>query len=101
MSLHRHLELEPERVHHLQHGGEFRIPFRRQRLVEALPPETGPWRSALCPWRGRSRRARETREFRDFVLGRLSKPKVGERAGAAPRDDIAWHSFVALVIAPH
>jgi hypothetical protein len=23
------------------------------------------------------------------------------RAGAAPRDDVEWHAFVALVIAPH
>jgi hypothetical protein len=44
---------------------------------------------------------RETGEFRDFVLGRMSKPKAAEPAGSAPKDDIAWHSFVALVIAPH
>jgi hypothetical protein len=44
---------------------------------------------------------RETGEFRDFVLGRLSKPKMAEPARAAPRDDVAWHGFVALVIAPH
>jgi WYL domain len=44
---------------------------------------------------------RERGEFRDFVLGRLSKPKLGAEAAAAPSDDVAWHSFVALVIAPH
>ncbi len=44
---------------------------------------------------------RETGQFRDFVLGRLSKPKVGDTAGSAPQDDAEWHSFVALVIAPH
>ena len=41
LSLHRHLELEAERPHHFQHGGEFRVSLRRQRLVEALAPETG------------------------------------------------------------
>ena len=44
---------------------------------------------------------RETKEFRDFVLGRLSKPRAGDVAGSAPRDDVEWHSHVALVIAPH
>ncbi len=44
---------------------------------------------------------RESGEFRDFVLGRLSKPKMTAPAGSAPKDDIAWHSFIALVIAPH
>jgi hypothetical protein len=44
---------------------------------------------------------RENNEFRDFVLGRMSKPKVREQAGSAARDDVEWHAFVALVIAPH
>jgi hypothetical protein len=44
---------------------------------------------------------RETGEFRDFVLGRMSKPKPGRRAGSASKEDAAWHSFVALVIALH
>jgi hypothetical protein len=44
---------------------------------------------------------RETGEFRDFVLGRMSKPKPSGRAGSAPKEDAAWHSFAALVIAPH
>jgi hypothetical protein len=44
---------------------------------------------------------RDTVEFRDFVLGRLSKPRLGDEAGAAPQQDADWHSFVALVIAPH
>jgi hypothetical protein len=44
---------------------------------------------------------RETKAFRDFVLGRLSKPRPGEPAGSMPRDDVEWHSFVALTIAPH
>jgi hypothetical protein len=44
---------------------------------------------------------RESREFRDFVLGRLSKPKTAGPAKSAPVDDEDWHSFVELVIAPH
>jgi hypothetical protein len=44
---------------------------------------------------------RETASFRDFVLGRLSKPKIGAPAGSAARDDVEWHAFVPLVIAPH
>jgi hypothetical protein len=44
---------------------------------------------------------RETKEFRDFVLGRMSKPKPAGPAGMRPADDRDWASFVALVIAPH
>jgi hypothetical protein len=44
---------------------------------------------------------RDTGEFRDFVLGRMSKPKAAGAAGSAPKDDVAWHSFIALLIAPH
>jgi hypothetical protein len=44
---------------------------------------------------------RESGEFRDFVLGRLSKPKAAGPAKSAPADDTDWQSFVELVIAPH
>jgi hypothetical protein len=44
---------------------------------------------------------RESGEFRDFVLGRLSKPKPAGPAKSAPADDADWQSFVELVIAPH
>jgi hypothetical protein len=44
---------------------------------------------------------RETKEFRDFVLGRLSKPKPAGAAQARPKDDRDWQQAVALVIAPH
>lgn len=44
---------------------------------------------------------RETKEFRDFVLGRISRPRLGEQAQSRPRDDQDWHSFVELEIAPH
>jgi hypothetical protein len=44
---------------------------------------------------------RDSGEFRDFVLGRLSKPKAAGPAKSAPADDKDWQSFVALVIAPH
>lgn len=44
---------------------------------------------------------RETGEFRDFVLGRVSKPKAVGGAGSKSSDDIDWNSFVELIIAPH
>jgi hypothetical protein len=44
---------------------------------------------------------RETGEFRDFVLGRVSKPKAGSEAASKPADDADWNCFVELVIAPH
>jgi hypothetical protein len=44
---------------------------------------------------------RETGEFRDFVLGRLSRPRLEEPARSRPDADHDWHSFVDLEIAPH
>jgi hypothetical protein len=44
---------------------------------------------------------RDSGEFRDFVLGRLSKPKASGAAKSASADDADWLSFVELVIAPH
>jgi hypothetical protein len=44
---------------------------------------------------------RENSEFRDFVLGRMSRPRMREQAGSTAADDKEWHAFVALVIAPH
>jgi hypothetical protein len=44
---------------------------------------------------------RETASFRDFVLGRLSKPKLGAPAGSAPKDDRDWTAVITLAIAPH
>lgn len=44
---------------------------------------------------------RETREFRDFVLGRLTSSKVGEPAHSSPQDDVDWQTTVTLMIAPH
>jgi predicted DNA-binding transcriptional regulator YafY len=43
----------------------------------------------------------ETREFRDFVLGRISRPKLAGPAKAHAREDRDWHGFVELEIAPH
>src|SRR5262245_13583361 len=43
---------------------------------------------------------RETSSFRDFVLGRLSKPRLREPAGSSPKDDRDWNAFVTLAIAP-
>jgi predicted DNA-binding transcriptional regulator YafY len=44
---------------------------------------------------------RETGEFRDFVLGRLSKPKPAGPARSRAKDDRDWHGLVELKIAPH
>ncbi len=44
---------------------------------------------------------RETEEFRDFVLGRMSRPRLAGPAQAEPRADRDWHGFVELEIAPH
>jgi hypothetical protein len=44
---------------------------------------------------------RETKTFRDFVLGRLSDVHSGGDATAQPRDDADWTMFVTLIIAPH
>ncbi len=43
----------------------------------------------------------ESGEFRDFVLGRMTKPKPGLAAQSRPADDGDWQTFVALQIAPH
>lgn len=44
---------------------------------------------------------RATATFRDFVLGRSSKPKAAGAADSSPEDDIDWRTFVELMIAPH
>ncbi len=44
---------------------------------------------------------RESGEFRDFVLGRLSKAKLVGSSLSKSADDRDWHSFVDLKIAPH
>lgn len=44
---------------------------------------------------------RQSGEFRDFVLGRMAKPKIADQASSRPEDDADWRIFVELVIAPH
>jgi len=44
---------------------------------------------------------RESGEFRDLVLGRLSKPKPAGPAGSTSAADRDWATFVELKIAPH
>lgn len=44
---------------------------------------------------------RETGKFRDFVLGRISKPKLVGETQSEPGEDHDWRSFVTLEIAPH
>jgi predicted DNA-binding transcriptional regulator YafY len=43
----------------------------------------------------------ETEEFRDFVLGRISKARVGAAASNNGAGDHDWQMMVDLVIAPH
>ena len=40
-------------------------------------------------------------QFRDFVLGRIVKPKFDGPASSSSKDDVAWHQYVSLEIAPH
>jgi predicted DNA-binding transcriptional regulator YafY len=51
-------------------------------------------------WHARARDA-ETDEFRDFVLGRLSKIALGAPAQGGLAQDLEWNSRVALEIAPN
>jgi hypothetical protein len=44
---------------------------------------------------------RETQTFRDFVLGRMARPKFAGPAQSRPQDDRDWQDFVDLEIAPH
>jgi len=44
---------------------------------------------------------RESGEFRDFVLGRISRARPAGLASTEPREDRDWHGFVDLEIAPH
>jgi hypothetical protein len=44
---------------------------------------------------------RDSDEFRDFVLGRISRPKLAGPAQSQPRDDGDWHDFEYVEIAPH
>ncbi len=43
----------------------------------------------------------ESGGFRDFVLGRISRPKADRQTRSRPEDDRDWQKFVELVIAPH
>jgi hypothetical protein len=49
----------------------------------------------------RARWNRKRGEFRDFVLGRVSKPTTAGPAGSNPEDDADWRAWIDLVIAPH
>ena len=40
-------------------------------------------------------------QFRDFVLGRISKPKLDGPASSSDKDDRAWQEYVSIEIAPH
>jgi hypothetical protein len=43
----------------------------------------------------------ESGSFRDFVLGRISRPKPDRASSRRPEDDREWATFIELVIAPH
>jgi hypothetical protein len=68
-----------------------------------------PVRRRICPhalahdgfrWHTRAFDA-ENGDFRDFVLGRISRPRPDRKLSARPADDHDWQNFVELVIAPH
>ena len=44
---------------------------------------------------------RDNGDFRDFVIGRISAPRIDGPAGSNPDSDENWNSFVAIEIAPH
>lgn len=44
---------------------------------------------------------RDDGAFKDFVLGRLSDPGMGDAALSSPAEDGDWHQRVALTLAPH
>jgi hypothetical protein len=44
---------------------------------------------------------RESGEFRDFVIGRMTAPRAAGAAQSRPADDADWNAFVMLEIAPH
>jgi predicted DNA-binding transcriptional regulator YafY len=43
----------------------------------------------------------ESSEFRDFVIGRMRRPRFKGPARAQPRDDREWNEFVELEIGPN
>jgi hypothetical protein len=44
---------------------------------------------------------RESKQFRDYVLGRLAKPRLRGAAESRADDDDDWHAHVDLLIGPH
>lgn len=44
---------------------------------------------------------RESGQFRDFVLGRLTKTRLGSAGSISGDQDADWNAFVELEIAPH
>ncbi len=68
-------------------------PIRRQIEPHALAHDGFRWHARAFD--------RERGEFRDFVLGRMSRPKIGDRSRSDPAEDRDWHAFVVLEIAPH
>ncbi len=51
-------------------------------------------------WHARARDA-EDGAFKDFVLGRMSKPDIKGPVSIGPDGDRAWNTFITLTIAPH
>ena len=43
----------------------------------------------------------ESGSFRDFVIGRISRPKPDRQLRTQPENDRDWQTFVELLIAPH
>lgn len=68
-------------------------PFRRTIEPHALAHDGFRWHARAFD--------RESGDFRDFVLGRVTKPRPAGAAGSLPGGDADWQARVRLVIAPH
>lgn len=68
-------------------------PGRRRIAPHALAHDGFRWHARAFDY--------ETGAFRDFVLGRMAKPRPGEPAEPRAESDRDWQTFVALKIAPH
>lgn len=68
-------------------------PLRRSISPHALAHDGMRWHvRAYCHLR---------QKYLDFILGRMTDVEPGREAGKTGEDDLIWHRFVPLVLAPH
>ena len=86
----------------IRHGSALQVTYQSISRSEPMRRQIEPHALAHDGFRWHVRAFdRETGEFRDFVLGRLSKVKPAGPSLSKAADDSDWHSFVDLEIAPH